>query len=180
MEFLDSILIGEVVLAIIILTPLFKAGLSLAPYCPVPKADLERIHKLASLQKGQVFYEIGCGDGRVCHYVAKQNPQAQVVAIEMAWPLFLWARMRQFFSPVPNLTIKLGDALKEGLSTVDVVYFYMVSRAINSIIKPKLQQEMKQGSQVLSYECMIHGWEGKCIRNEQEGSNKRVIHKYEM
>ena len=179
MEFLDSILIGEMVLAIIILIPLFRAGLSLAPYCPVPKADLERIHKLANLQKGQVFYEIGCGDGRVCHYVAKQNPQAQVVAIEMAWPLFLWARMRQFFSPVPNLIIKLGDALKEDLSDVDVVYFYMVSRAINSIIKPKLQQEMKQGGRVLSYECVMNGWKGTYEKNISDGLTKN-IHVYEV
>lgn len=174
MDFLNYILIGEVVLAVLILIPMFRAGLSLAPYCPVPKVDLERINRLARLENGQTFYEIGCGDGRVCHYLAQQNPGVWVIAIEMAWPLFLWARMRQFFSPVSNLTIKLGDALREDLSSVDVVYFFMLSRTINSIIKPKLERELKKGSCVMSYECVMNNWKGASCCDESKVKGKDI------
>jgi tRNA G46 methylase TrmB len=54
-------------------------GLSLAPWVPTKKTDLERINQIAQLKKGEKFLEIGCGDAKVCHFIAKNNPFVQVV-----------------------------------------------------------------------------------------------------
>jgi tRNA G46 methylase TrmB len=86
-----------------------RGGFSLAPWVPAKKEDLLRIHTMADLSPGQTFYELGCGDARVCHFLAKKNPEATVVGFEITWIMYFIAKMRLFFSPVPNLSVYKRD-----------------------------------------------------------------------
>ncbi|MDP4007797.1 MAG: class I SAM-dependent methyltransferase [Candidatus Peregrinibacteria bacterium] len=163
-----------VILAVFV--PLFVAGLSLAPWVPAPVDVPDRVNKLAKLKPGQVFYEIGCGDARVCHYIASKNPKAKVIGIEMARTMYLWSRFKCFLKPLKNLTIIHANALKVDLSDADIVYFYMVEPAINNKLKPKLLKDLKKGARIISYACRILEWKGK--KMSEPGKSSKAVHVY--
>ena len=143
---------------IFILISVLIAGWSSAPFVPTRKEDLPRILKLANLQKGQTFYDLGCGNGRVVLYVAK-NTKASAVGVEMAAPIYLWAKMRQIFSGKQNLKIILRNFFKVDLSKIDVAYIFGYPTTLKQKVAKKLQQELKPGAKVISYAFEIPGWQ---------------------
>jgi cyclopropane fatty-acyl-phospholipid synthase-like methyltransferase len=54
------------------------------------------IFKLANLQPGEKFYDLGCGNGKVVIYAAKNFP-IEAIGVELAFPLYLICKIRQFF-----------------------------------------------------------------------------------
>lgn len=138
--------------------------LSIAPWLPAKSKDLERINRLANLQPQQSFYELGCGDGRVCLYLAKHNPQAKIIGIEISLLFFCLAKFRASLSGHKNLKIIFGNALKKDLSQADVVYVFGVRRSMNQLLKDKFSKELK--GKVLSYVFKINDWPGKVIEDK--------------
>ncbi len=139
--------------------PILLAAFSMAPWLPTRKSDLPRVNELLKLKKGEVFYDLGCGDGRICHYVAERNPEADVCGFELAYPLFLWARLMQLFRPKKNLRIKLKNVFKQDLSGADVIYFFGLRKTLNKRLKKKFERELKKGTRVFVYDDEIEGWE---------------------
>ena len=154
-------------------------GLSIAPWVPCRKKDLERINRLADLKPGQIFYELGCGDGRVSRYIAKKNPDAKVIGVELSFPVFIFTKLISIFNNSSNLKIKFGDAFKEDLSKVDVVYTFALVKSINGKLKNKFEKELKKGTKVLSYVFSIKDWKGKQSVNKP-GEKSLPIHIYEV
>jgi len=147
--------------ALIILASLLYAGLSLAPWLPTKRLDWERINQLAALQPGQTFLEMGCGTGALATYIAQHNPQAQVVGVELAWPVYVLAKLRQWLSGLANLRIVFGNVLQYDIANTDVVYVFARPQTITTKLKPKLIAEMKPGAQVISYIFPITDWPGQ-------------------
>ncbi|MBT6068240.1 class I SAM-dependent methyltransferase [Candidatus Peregrinibacteria bacterium] len=162
------------IIAVILLIPVFIAGFSLAPWVPIPKDRLEKINRLANLKPGQIFYELGCGDARVAHYIAKANPKAKVIGIEMAYTMYLWSRLRNFISPQKNLTLKHANALKVDLSDANIVYIYMIEPTMNKILKPKFLRELKKNTKIISYACRFLEWDGPYTCEERTKKSKSL------
>ena len=155
--FLNIVLL---IIAIIFL-PLAIAGLSLAPWLPMRKRDLQRIDKIAQLKNNQIFYELGSGDGRVCFFIAKNNPNSQIIGIEVAWPLFLYSKLKLKFSNIKNLQLIHADAFKTDIGDADVVYFYGLTKTFNQKLLPKFKSELRKGCKVISYVFSADNWEVK-------------------
>jgi len=152
------------------------AWLSLAPWLPSRKKDLSRINTLADLQKGQSFIELGCGNARVCSAIARMNPEVHVVGIELALPMYLWAKARSFFGP-KNMTILFGDALKHNISSYDVIYVFGITQTVNKKIKDYAQKQIKPTAKLMSYIFPIHNWKGKS-QTHQKDKKQHAIHVY--
>ena len=145
---------------IIILVSIVLAWMSLAPWVPTKNKDLKRINQIADLQPGQKFFEMGCGNGRVCSYIAQQNPEVEVVGIELAFLFYLYARLRAHFWGPKNLKIIFGNALKYDIADVDVIYVFGLTDTVNKQIKQKIVREMKLGAKLVSYCFSMKEWEG--------------------
>lgn len=154
-----SMLIGFGILLIVSLS-VIKASLSLAPWVPTRRSDFERIDRLADLKAGQAFYEIGSGTARLTSFIAKKNPQAKVVGIELALPLYLFTKLRVLLLGPRNLSIRFGDALRQDYGQADVVYLYGIIDTVNGVIKEKLERELRSGSRFISYTFPIEDWQG--------------------
>jgi len=139
------------VIVLIILVPFAIAGTSFAPWVPTNTSDLQRLKKIIKLKKGDRFLEFGCGDARVSHYIAKHNPDIEVLWVEMAFPIYLMAKIRQLFSPQENLTLKLGSGFKQDFSDFDVIYMFGMPDSIAKKILPKFEKEAKKGTRLVSY-----------------------------
>ena len=131
--------------------------LSFAPWVPSRSRDLARIFKLADLKEGQVFYDLGCGDGKVVIYAAKHY-KVQSIGLEISLPLYLFCRFRQLLEKNGKVIFKLKNLFKENLSSADVVYFFGIPSSLNEAFSAKLKKELKPGAKVISYAFKLHNW----------------------
>jgi cyclopropane fatty-acyl-phospholipid synthase-like methyltransferase len=144
------------ILIVIALLTVAWTSISFAPFVPAKKRDLKRIARVAKISKGEYFYDLGCGNGRVVTYMVKRHG-ARGVGVELAWPIWLWARVKAMFTK-GELEIKLGDLFKLDLSKADVVYFFGMPDTIKLKLKEKMERELKKGARVVSYVFSVPGW----------------------
>lgn len=132
------------------------ASISFAPWVPTRKRDLQRIFQLANFKDGETFYELGCGDGTVIINAAKQF-QVKAVGLEIALPLYIVSKLRQFFSKNKNVKIKFKNLFKEDLSQADIIFIFGMPKPLAGKLREKLQKELKPGARVISYVFPIAG-----------------------
>jgi SAM-dependent methyltransferase len=173
---MDTIIL--IILAIL-LWSVVRAAVSLAPWVPTYKRNLEQINNLVDLQPGQSFLEIGCGNARVCNFVAKKNPKVKVVGIELAFIFFAISWLRVKISGIKNLEIIYGNALKMDMSEFDVIYVFGMEKSMNNKMRDIVWQQMKPGSRLVSYIFSIDAWPGKeeKIKDEKDGFGVYVYYK---
>lgn len=129
---------------------------SLAPWVPARRRDIKRIIDLAGLTSGQVFYELGCGDGSVT-LAAGKVAGVKAVGLEINWFLYLVCRWRQLWHQDRDLIFKCCNFYKEDLSAADVVYFYgLVNK--NNAVRDKLIKELRPGTKIISYQFSVPNW----------------------
>ncbi len=132
-----------------------------APYFPTRKGHLALIQKVAQLKAGDTFYELGCGDARVSIALAKAYPEAQIIGLEMAGPLFFWAWIKAKLSRQKNLTIKWKNIFWQNLSDADSVYIFGMTESLNKKLKEKFLAELKPEARIISYVFTMKEWPGK-------------------
>jgi len=161
-------------LSLIFLLFIFISGFSLifsvlsfAPWVPSRARDLKRIFKLADLRPGQIFYELGCGNGRVSVYAA-ENFNVKVIGLEISLGLYLVCKLRQLFNRGGKLEFKFKNLYKENLASADVVYFFGMPNVLNEKFCLKLKQELRPGAKIISYSFKLHDWQPKVIDKPSE------------
>ncbi len=162
-----TLFIITVLLVIFIVLSIFLAWFSLAPWVPTNKKDLERVNKISNLKSGQTFLEMGCGNGRICTYIAKNNPEAEVIGIELSYLFYFFAKIREIFFGPDNLKIIFGNVLNYDVSNIDVLYIFALPESMNKQIKQKISKEMKQDARLVSYIFSIKEWQGETIKHKE-------------
>lgn len=146
------------ILAALFTFALVGGGLSLAPWVPTRKKDFERINTFIGLKEGERLYELGCGDGRVSHYLAKRNPQAKIVGIEISPLLFALAKIRLLLSPLPNLRFIRANLFAIDLSDGDVFYTFGMHGALTKLHE-RLAHQAGKPARLISYAFHLPGHE---------------------
>ena len=142
----------------LLLIPSALAGLSAAPYVPTRKRDVARFLKLAGIRKGQIVYDLGCGDGRLLVAAAKEG--ARAIGYEMSLLNYLFCI---FFRR--GIKVKLRDFFKGDFHDADVVYMFLMPKALDKIGKI-LTPQMKHGSRIISYVWPINGLTAEKVDQE--------------
>ncbi|MFZ5365523.1 MAG: class I SAM-dependent methyltransferase [Patescibacteria group bacterium] len=166
-----------VFIAIILLLTMAVAGKLSAPYVPTKKDDLKRIVKLAGLTSKMTFCDLGCGDGRVVAYVAKFT-RAEVIGIELAIPLYCFAKIRQQLPKKRNLKIVYGNFLNMDLSRADIIYIFGFPKTLQQKISAKIKRNVKSGAKIISYFFKIPDLE--LIVEDQPRKNQAPIYVYKI
>ncbi len=139
--------------------------LSFAPWVPSRSRDLKRIFKLADLKPGQIFYDLGCGNGRIIIYAAN-NFKVKAIGLEISLIFYLICKVRQALNKQArqgDIEFKFKNLYKENLASADVVYFFGMPHVLNEKFCSKLKQELKPGTKIISYSFKLHNWEPKAI-----------------
>lgn len=144
-------------LLLLCLSSVAAASLSLIVWVPTRKNDLPRILDLANLRPGERFIDLGCGTGTVARFIAAKSAAA-ATGIELALPFYFWCRASQLFDKNRNLRYVWGSLFRMNLKKFDVVYVFGIPDKLQSKLKPKLEQELKIGTRVISYAFAIKGW----------------------
>ncbi len=123
----------------------------IAPFVPSPIPVVHRMIELAELKPGEVFFDLGAGDGRTVIMAAKTFG-ARAVGIEMREDL---AKRAMSVIDENNLTDRVtiinGDMFKVNINAADVIYLYLTTSA-NEKIKSKMETELKPGVRIVSHD----------------------------
>lgn len=131
--------------------------MSIAPYVPSPYSLIRYMLSLAKLEFGEVFFDLGAGDGRTVIMAAKDFG-ARAVGVELRADLTKKALGTVYENGLTDkVTIVKGDIFDVDLISADVVFLYLTTSA-NEKIRPKLENELKKGVRVVCHDYEIVGW----------------------
>jgi tRNA G37 N-methylase Trm5 len=123
-------------------------------YVPTPHDVVERMLDMAKVKKGDVVYDLGCGDGRIVVAAAKRGAKAT------GWDINP-VRVKEANANVKknhvgrNAKIILGDIFTLDLSGANVVTLYLLPR-LNVKLIPQLKK-LKPGSRIVSHDFNMRG-----------------------
>jgi len=120
------------------------------PYVPTPQEVVDRMLALARVGKNDVLYDLGCGDGRIVVTAAKKLG-ARGTGIDLDPTRIAEAQDNARKAGVEDqVSFKLGDLFDADLSAASVVTLYLLPN-INTRLRPRLWQQLKVGSRVVSH-----------------------------
>lgn len=136
----------------------------IAPFVPSPVLVIQHMLKLADLRAGEVFFDLGSGDGRTVIMAAKAFG-ARAVGVELREDLAKKALSTIHENGLGDrVTIVNGDMFGVNLGSADVVFLYLTTSA-NEKIRGKLDTELKKGVRVVSHDYEIVGWKPVQVEN---------------
>jgi SAM-dependent methyltransferase len=150
------------------LCPLLSAGRLLAqddffpevPYVPTPPEVVDAMLKLARVKKGDLVYDLGCGDGRIVIAAAKKygargvgfdiDPERIAEATENAKKEGVTGQV-QFVKK---------DLFEADLKEATVITMYLLPQ-VNLRLRPKLMAELKPGTRLVSHAFDMGDWKAE-------------------
>lgn len=124
-------------------------------YVPTPEAVVDRMLQLARVGKGDVVYDLGCGDGRIV-VTAAERYGAHAIGYDIDPVRVAEARKNVLDHHVEHLVqIEQRDIFSLDLSAASVVTLYLLPE-LNVKLLPQLER-MKPGSRIVSHDFDIAG-----------------------
>jgi SAM-dependent methyltransferase len=137
-----------------------------APYVPSEGSVVEKMIHLADVKKGDTFYDLGSGDGRIV--IAAAYCGALAFGIEADWLRVLMSRIWiRLFGLNKTAHILHQDIFKTDLSKADVISLFLLQET-NEKLKDKLVKECKVGTRIVSYCFTFTNWKPTQIENIRE------------
>jgi SAM-dependent methyltransferase len=137
------------------------------PYVPTPDMIVQSMLKLANVQKSDVVYDLGCGDGRIVIAAAKLYG-AHGVGVDINPERIQEARANAKQAGVENLVKFVeGDLFEANIKDASVVTLYLLP-SINLKLRPKLLSDLKPGTRIVSHAFDMDDWKPE-KRDEVDG-----------
>jgi len=134
---------------------------------------------LANTRPGNVVYDLGAGDGRILS-LAVQKFGATAVGVE-----FNESRCRTMTDRIRAeklqefVSVIHDDFLNVDLSNADVVTLYLLT-SVNTLIRPKLERELRYGVRVVSHDFPIQDWFPMQVESVEAENKTHTIYLYEV
>ena len=127
------------------------------PYVPTTEEAVQAMLKLADVQKTDIVYDLGCGDGRIVVAAAKTFG-AHAVGIDINPVRILEAKDNAKKAGVENLVrFEENDLFEADIHEATVVTLFLLS-SVNLKLRPKLLQDLKPGTRVVSNTFDMGDW----------------------
>ena len=127
------------------------------PYVPTTEAAVEAMLKLADVKSTDIVYDLGCGDGRIVIAAAK-NFGARGVGIDIDPVRIGEAKENAQKAGVEKLVrFEENDLFKADIHEATVVTLFLLA-SVNLRLRPKLLQDLKPGTRVVSNTFDMGDW----------------------
>jgi SAM-dependent methyltransferase len=122
--------------------------------------DLEIVNAmlaLAGVTRGDVLYDLGCGDGRIVITAAKEFG-AQGVGVDLDPRRIREAQANAVRAGVADrVTFRVQDIFDTDIQPATVVTLFL-SPEVNARLRPKLTSQLKPGTRIVSHRYGIGDW----------------------
>lgn len=125
-----------------------------APYLPTMKKQREQALDLLDLRPGQVFFDLGSGDGAMLIEAGKRGLNAVGYEINPFLVLISWVRTRRFGRRVK---IKFRSFWRADLSSADGVFVFLITHRMEQFDEFLKAKANKRSLKVVSHAFEIPG-----------------------
>lgn len=136
-------------------------------FVPTPTAVVEGMLALAGVGVGDTVFDLGCGDGRLV--IAAALLGSHGVGIDIDTSLVERSRLRAAQAGVESTTeFRVGNFFDADLTGATVVVLYLL-HAVNRVLLPKLRQELRPGTRIVSHSFDMGDWPAQqmmCVENK--------------
>src|SRR5664279_2540645 len=137
----------------------------LAPYHPTPETVVDSMLRLGGLKAGEKMYDLGSGDGRIVIAAARKF-HAEAVGVELDKALCqLSAAKILKLGLDKHARIINGDLLKQDYSSADLVTVYLLPDAVNDLVQPLLDRQLKKGARIVAKDFDFRNWTPEKVEN---------------
>jgi uncharacterized protein (TIGR03000 family) len=151
-------------------------------YVPTPQEVVDAMLKLAAVGKGDVVYDLGCGDGRIVVTAVRDFGAKRGVGVDIDPKRIQESRANAKRSNVEGkVEFRQGDVFAiRDLSEATVVTLYM-GQELNLALRPILQKALKPGARIVSHRFTMGDWKPLETRTltDAEGE-KYLIHLWKI
>jgi hypothetical protein len=123
-------------------------------YVPTPQAVVDKMLEVAKVQKGDVVYDLGCGDGRIVVGAAKRGAMAMGFDIDPTRVTEARGRVKAA-GLEPSASIKWANVFSVDLKPANVVMLYLLPE-LNVKLIPQLEK-LRPGSRIVSHDFDMKG-----------------------
>ena len=132
-------------------------AVKLAPFLPTPMCVVDKMLELADVDKDDIVYDLGCGDGRIV-IAAAEKYGAHGVGLDIYPQWIKKSQSNAMKAGVESLVeFRLEDATLADISEATVVALYLLPES-NDLLRPKLEKQLKPGALVVTHNYHIPGW----------------------
>ena len=152
-----------------------------APFVTTPDEVVTRMLELAEIEKGDVLYDLGSGDGRIVVAAAKRYG-IKAVGFEIDPVLVQESRQIIKQAGLDGLVeIREQDIRTIDFSPASVVTMYLYP-AVNLRLRPVLMRELKPGSRVISHQFgMGSSWKPDRVESLRDTAGlSRMIYRWRI
>ena len=114
----------------------------------LPDNVIRRIFKFAALRKSDVFYHLGCGDGRAVELAAREFKVRKSVGVEINAESAAKAADR--IKGVSNADVINGDIRRVDLSKATVLLFWFTEPDLVDAMIRRFKKSLKKGARVIT------------------------------
>ncbi|AFZ00761.1 class I SAM-dependent methyltransferase [Calothrix sp. PCC 6303] len=133
------------------------------PYVPTPQSVVDAMLRLAKVNNKDLIYDLGSGDGRI-PITAAQKYGARGVGIDIDPQRVKEAKQNLQSAGVGNLVeFRQQDLFETDFSQASVVTLYLLPE-INLKLRPKLLQELKPGTRIVSHAFDMGDWKPQQVQ----------------
>ena len=151
-------------------------GVRLAPFVPSPQPMIDKMLTVADTTRSDSVYDLGSGSGDIV-IAAAGSFGAQATGIEIDEDLVALSTCRLVERRlVPRARILHDDFLNVDLAPATVVTLYQLP-AVNDLLRPLLEAQLRPGARVVSLDFPVPGWEPRRVVTSRlaDGSEHAVF-----
>ncbi|MFA6255449.1 MAG: hypothetical protein WC675_05520 [Patescibacteria group bacterium] len=139
------------------------------PFVPTPKKNVKIVIDQFELKPGQIFYDLGCGDGQFL--IEAESRGAKTIGFEVS----PWAYAKGRFNlwrHKSQAKIIFKNFYDQNISEADAVFCFLIDTVMPKV-EEKLKRELKLGAKIISYGFTMPSWPPVKIVEIKKG-NKRA------
>lgn len=119
------------------------------PFVPTRQKTLEAIFAEIKIKKTDVFYDLGCGDGRLVFFV-KQHFEIKATGIELNPLLNAFSQIKAHFLKLKQVSFIKKSFFEVDLSKATIIYMFLFPEVVERL-SAKLRKECRRGTILISH-----------------------------